>query len=168
VVRSVLRTIIGLGILLFLILAVVFFSGRHNESSSSGTSAASPIATAPTGEETEYHESNEVITPFALSKNPYKWKGRSGILDTVNVPILMGSSGVVVTSVRYPGGSLKFEKMIDEHTATYSVLVDEGEVVADGEIAVILPDSDPPDPSRPWRVLVEGPMEGSNGFGATL
>ena len=96
----------------------------------------------------EYQESNEVMHPYDLSKNPYKWKDHSGILDTQNVPVLMGSADVVVTYTGYSGAGLKFEKMIDEHTATFSVMVgEEGSMIADGEIAVILTDSDPPIPA---------------------
>lgn len=153
--RFVLKIICGLGITVFLVLVVLFFIKLSNETR---------LSDAANG----YHQSDEVMTPYALSKNPYKWKGHSGILDTVNVPLLMGEGGVVVTTIRYPGGGLKFEKMIDEHTATYSVLVGEGSVIPDGEIAVILTDSDPPESSRPWRVFVEGPMEAKNGFGAAI
>jgi len=135
--------------------------------SAQATSGGSQLSNASDG----YHASDEVMTPYALSKNPYKWRRHSGILDTVNVPVFWGTTGVPATSIRYPGGALKFEKMIDEHTATYSVLFGEfgeGSLVPDGEIAVILPNSDPPDSSRPWRVFVEGPMEGSNALGTVI
>jgi hypothetical protein len=91
-----------------------------------------------------YHASDEVISPDEICSNPYKLKGHSGILD---------------------GGRLKFEKMIEEHTATYAVWAGEESIIPEGEIAVVLPDSDPPDSGRPWRVFVEGPMGAVNGLG---
>jgi hypothetical protein len=166
------------GFIALIVVVLIIAFAIINHAPQTGTSnqdAAQPSATTKGGDsgisnDSEgYHASNEIIRPYEISRNPYKLKGHSGILDTVNVPILMGAGGVVVTSVRYPGGGLKFEKMIDEHTATYSVLViEEGSAIPNGEIAVILPNSDPPDSSRPWRVIVEGPMEGVNGFGAAI
>jgi hypothetical protein len=165
--RDLLKTIVGLGFLVIFVLAVISFFGQHNGAEVPNTTSSAPTVVPGVAEPT-YQESNEILSPYALSKNPFKWKNHSGILDTVDVPILMGVNGAVVTSVRYPGGGLKFEKMIDEHTATYSVLVAEGSVMHEGEIAVILPDSDPPDSTRLWRVFVEGPMEGENAFGASI
>jgi hypothetical protein len=166
----------GLIAVVLAVLVIVFAVTNHapqsGTSSQDATTPSAPTASnnsvvsdTPEG----YHESNEVISPYEISRNPYRLKGHSGILDTVNVPVLMGAGGVVATTVRFPGGGLKFEKMIDENTATYSVLVGEdGSVIPDGEIAVVLPSSDPPDSSRPWRVFVEGPVEGVNAFGAAV
>jgi hypothetical protein len=111
-----------------------------------------------------YGPSNEILYPDQLSKNPYRWKGHSGILDTRIA--MEGPAGRFLFS--YPGGCLKFERMIDEHTATFEVLVGSEEIMPDGEIAVILEDSEPPDPARPWRVFVEGPREGVNGLGNSI
>jgi len=164
--RSILKAIILVGILVVLLLAVVLYVAAHRSSGSAITPP--PSAATAVGEAvTKYHESDEVLDPYDLSKNPYKWKDHSGILDNVEVPLVM-SNGTRVGQVAYPGGCLKFEKMLDEHTAIYSVLVGEGSVVPDGEIAAILPNSDPPDSRRPWRVFVEGPMEAVNGFGSTI
>jgi hypothetical protein len=66
-----------------------------------------------------YHP-DEIIKPYEISKNAYKLKGHSGILDTKRV-MLVGPAGNF--PVAYPGGALRFERMIDEHTATYEVLV---------------------------------------------
>jgi hypothetical protein len=171
------RRIKGFIYILWSIVVLIFAFVIMNHTPQTNTStqdAAQPSAPATSGDShlsnasEEYRASDEIISPYEISRNPYKLKGHYGILDTVNVPLLMGTGGVVATSIRYPGGGLKFEKMIDEHTATYSVLVGEGSVIPDGEIAVILPNSDPPDSSRPWRVFVEGPMEGVNGFGAAI
>jgi hypothetical protein len=115
--------------------------------------------------DSEYHESNETMTPYALSKNPYKWMGHSGILDTG--VLVMRGNGLEVA--HYPGIALQFEKMIDEHSAIYSVMTaTDNTTIPDGEIAVILPDSEPPDPGRLWRVFIEGPREAVNDYGATL
>jgi hypothetical protein len=165
----------GIVALIVVVLIIAFAIMNHtSQTDTSNQEAAQPSVPATSGDsqlsnDSEgYHVSNEIIRPYEISKNPYKMKGHSGILDTVYVPIIMGN-GTRVSQFAYPGGGLKFEKMIDEHTATYSVLVgEEGSVIPDGEIAVILPDSNPPDSRRPWRVFVEGPMEGVNGFGAAI
>jgi hypothetical protein len=115
-------------------------------------------------EDNEQPLSNEVLFPDQISKNPYRWKGHSGIFDT-RVAI-EGPAGRFLAPI--PGGCLKFERMIDEHTATFEVLVGGEEVRPDGEIAVILEDSNPPDPALPWRVFVEGPRNGVNGFGNSI
>jgi len=123
--RSFLKAIAIFGIVVFVVLVALFFVKSSNVS-------------------TVYHASDEVISPYEISRNPYKLKGRSGILK---------------------GGNLKFEKMIEEHTATYAVWAGEESIIPEGEIAVILPDSDPPNPGQPWRVFVEGPMDAVNGLG---
>jgi hypothetical protein len=89
----------------------------------------------------EYQVSDELLDPSQIASNPYLLQGHSGIL----------------------GGYLRFERMIDEHTATYEVVAPGG-----GEIAVKLTDSNPPDPFRRWRVFVERPEEGTNVFGAPI
>ncbi|MGP8251147.1 MAG: superinfection immunity protein [Terracidiphilus sp.] len=148
------------------VLAIIFGVWLHNGPNSSSTSA-SPAAGGLSQTTPTYHESNEVLDPYDLSKNPYKWKDHSGILDTIEVPVIMGN-GTRMGQVTYPGGCLKFSKMIDEHTAIYEVMVAHEDVGPDGEIAVLLADSDPPSPLRPWRVFVEGPMEAVNGLGQTI
>jgi hypothetical protein len=54
--------------------------------------------------------------------------------------------------------------------AACSVLVgEESGVTPEGVIAVSLRvDQDPPLPTRPWKGLVEGPISGTNAFGAEL
>jgi hypothetical protein len=106
--------------------------------------------------------SNELIYPDELSKNPYRLKGHSGILDTTHVSIR--GAKVEPFAFSFPGCCMRFEKMIDEDTATYEVLAG-GE---SGEIAVVLDDSDPPDPTRPWHIIVEGARDATNGFGAAI
>jgi len=125
--------------------------------------AAQPSAPAAN----EYHESDQLLSPYDISKNPYKFKDQSGILDTIHVPLVY-NNGVQMGSVPYPGGALRFNKMIDERTAIYEVMVGHEDVEPDGEIAVILTNSDQPSSLRPWRVFVEGPMEAVNGFGAAI
>jgi hypothetical protein len=113
-----------------------------------------------------YRPSDELLFPSEISKNPYKYEGRSGILDTMNVLILMGGRK---TRVPYPGGSLVFVNMLDEHTAVFDVRISGqfGEE-SSNQIAVKLEDSNPPEPMRPWRVYVEGPIDATNGLGATV
>lgn len=164
--RSFLKTIVSVGFFVVVLLAFVSYFGGRKDSGSTSTLQV-PLEGTAADTTPAYHDSNEILFPYDLSKNPYKWKGRSGILDTVDLPIIMGN-GARAGNVGYPGGSLKFERMIDEHTATYSVSVAEGSVITEGEIAVILPNSDPPDSGRPWRVFVEGPMAGTNALGAQL
>lgn len=149
-----------------LVLAIILHVRLHNGSNSPNTSAA-PITEASSDVVATYHDSNEILDPYDLSKNPYKWKDHSGILDTVEVPVIMGN-GTRMGQVTYPGGCLKFSKMIDEHTAIYEVMVAHEDVGPDGEIAVLLADSDPPSSLRPWRVFIEGPMEALNGLGQSI
>jgi hypothetical protein len=118
-----------------------------------------------------YHASDEILWPYEIIKNPYKFMGHSGILD-IRMPFV-GYRGEVVANPWNLVGGLKFEKMIDEHVAIYSVNAydQEGErtvTMQEGELAVILTDNEPPDISHPWRVFVEGQMEGVNGFGSKI
>jgi TonB family protein len=110
--------------------------------------------------------SDEVIEPIDISKNPYRLKGHSGILDNRRVPLLVGDG--TTQYAPYPGGNLRFSQMIDEHTATYQVLVGREDVYPDGEIMVVLPDSTPPDNNKLWRVAVVGPTKVVNGLGNTI
>jgi len=148
-------------IAVIVIVLIIMFIASQPDTSSNSASVSDKAAT-----EEQYHPSDEVIYPYDISKNPYKLKGHSGILDTVHV--FVGEVGHQFPMV-FPGGGLKFERMLDEHTATYEVLTAQREgLVPDGEIAVILPDSNPPEPLRPWRVYVEGPMDAVNGMGASM
>jgi hypothetical protein len=96
-----------------------------------------------------------------------KYKGHSGFLLTTRVQ-LVRSDGLVGPQVPWPGGALRFEKMIDEHTAIYSVLTGRYEVSPDTQIAVELPGSNPPTSTKLWRVYVEGSDDFENGLGATV
>jgi hypothetical protein len=62
--------------------------------------------------------------------------------------------------------------MLDEQTAVYDVMTVNlsylSSPIPDGQIAVIVPNSTPPEPQKPWKVLVEGPATGTNAFGANL
>lgn len=71
---------------------------------------------------------------------------------------------------RWVSPTLRLARMIDEHTAIYDMLTLQRGIgpAPEGEIAVHLSDSDPPDPKRYWRVLVEGVLEGTNDMGATV
>jgi TonB family protein len=110
--------------------------------------------------------SDGVIEPIDISKNPYRLRGHSGILDTRRVPLLVGDG--TIQYAPYPGGNLRFSKMISERTAAYQVLVGREDVYPDGEILVELPDSTPPDSNKLWRVTVIGPSEAVNGLGNTI
>lgn len=110
----------------------------------------------------EYHESDEVMEPYKLSKNPYQWRGHSGILE-MRMPVI-ASNGVFVSVV--PLAGLKFRKMISEHIAVYEVMVSNEE--SGDELAVILPNSEPPDVTRPWRILVDGPLEATTSMDTPL
>ncbi len=167
------RNLFGVSVLLtglFLLIFVLKAALSTKQTGTSETEDVRPEATnfiEPTGFiAPSKPESNQVLEPYDLSKNPYKWQGQTGILDTVLVSIPMPNGQV--THVPYPGGGLRFEKMIDANTATFSVLVGGSGIFPEGEIAVLLPDSEPPNPMRPWRVSVEGPMEGSTALGAQV
>jgi hypothetical protein len=114
-----------------------------------------------------YHQSNELISPYQLSKNPYQYKGHSGLLLTTLIQ-LVRSDGLVGPQMPWPGGGMRFVKMLDEHTAIYSVLTGQDDVSPDTQIAVELPDSNPPTSTKLWRVYVEGADDFENGFGATI
>lgn len=147
------KFLVGVGVLAILIVAAVVGFAMFGDSN-------------PFASDAGYSPSDEVLNPAEISKNPYQWKGHSGILDTAHVFVHMPNGQNV--PIPYPGGGLKFEKMIDEHVATYSVMAAEEEVIPDGEIAVELPDSTPPDPRQMWRVFVEGPMDAVNGLGTKI
>jgi hypothetical protein len=152
------KYVIGLLVLVLVILIAAFAIQREQQKSLNG---------APSDTAGSYHESDEVLYPYDLSKNPYQWKGHSGILDTLHVPMVM-ENGTRMGQVSYPGGCLKFSKMLDEHTAIYDVLVGNQSVLPEGVLAVIVPNSEPPNSARPWRVLVEGPIDAVNGLGQTI
>ena len=137
-------------------------NSTNNPSADTAAGADTP-ATYPDGYDPA---SNEVFLPYELSKNPYKWKGQSGILDTLNTAYVMPNGSAAQMGLAL--GSIKFDKMLDEHTAIYDVMTIQDTLTPDGQIAVILPDSDPPDLRRPWRVLVIGSLDGTNAFGGNV
>jgi TonB family protein len=124
-----------------------------------GDDDAQPLASG-------YVLSNEVLDPWELRRNPFKWKGHSGILDTARISMAMPDGQRA--HIPYPGGGLHFDKMLDEHTASFDVIVGGYDAHEDGELIVLLEDSDPPNPLRPWRVYVEGPYEGVNALGGAV
>jgi hypothetical protein len=129
--------------------------------SNDATNAANSSATYSDG----YNpESAEVLLPYELSKNPYKWKGRSGILDTQRATYVMPNGTAAPMGIGL--GSIKFDKMLDEHTALYDVMTVDNTLMPDGQIAVLLPDSDPPNLRKLWKVLVVGSLDGTNAFGS--
>jgi hypothetical protein len=106
----------------------------------------------------EDHAYTTIFDPTELSKNPYKYKGQYGMLDPANLWVNMGDG----TLRKISGfGSMSFEHMIDEHTASYSVGLGE-------HVMLILKDSNPPDMKLSWRVYVEGADEFVNGFGGKI
>jgi hypothetical protein len=162
--KSFLKVVVAGVVVLVASTAILITSSKSHKDTSTGISAeATPVAaTADAGP--TYHESSDAIDPYELVKNPYKFKGHSGILDTLNTPVLMGN-GARMTSVAYPGGCLQFKKMLDEHTAIFEMMVYQEVLMPAGELAVILPDSNPPNSLQPWRVLIEGPYAAVNGLG---
>lgn len=162
--KSFLKVVVAGVVVLVASTAILITSSKSHKDTSTGISAeATPVAaTADAGP--TYHESNDAIDPYELVKNPYKFKGHSGILDTLDTPVLM-DNGARMTSVAYPGGCLQFKKMLDEHTAIFEMMVYQEVLMPAGEIAVILPDSNPPNSLQKWRVLIDGPYEAVNGLG---
>ena len=67
-----------------------------------------------------FGQSNEVFDPNGLVKNPYQFRGHSGILNTDETPVLM-ANGARFGGMSFPFASMRFEKMIDEHTAMFEV-----------------------------------------------
>jgi|SRR5208283_3663785 len=163
--KGFLKGLLGLGIVAVCVLIVVHSSNRQTSSETPSSSPAVAEDAKPGSSEVAdpYDpNSNDVLDPNDLVKNPYKWKGRSGVLDTVQLPIMAGN-GARMGFAPYPGGCMKFNKMLDEHTAVYEVMAyEDGVVQSQGELAVILKDSDPPKSARPWRIFVEGPMGAVN------
>jgi hypothetical protein len=160
--------------------ALIYFSatstqGDKDRPSSTSASDSTPVPisspvssenTASSNNSDSYKPSDEIIDVYKISKNPFILKGHSGILDTIHIP-LVRSDGFR-TPMSLPGANLRFEKMLDEHTAVYAVVVVDESITTDGEIAVYLPDSTPPESTRPWRVYVDGPLQATNGFGAPM
>lgn len=133
---------------------------RPDNNLSSGTINGSTKTATPSD---EYNPASaEVLLPYELSKNPYKWKGHSGVLDTRRAPYITPNGSV---APMLPLGSIKFDKMLDEHTALYDVMTLGDTLMPDGQIAVILTNSDPPDLQKLWRVLVMGSIPCTNAFG---
>lgn len=168
----ILRIIVGLDSLgLLLLLTVVFIEQqRPSESSNDSPPAHSTGLSAEvmsSQRSANCERPTEVVSPYDLSKNPYRWRGHCDILDTTHVPMVVGN-GLRMGYVSYPGGALSFNKMLDEGTAVYEVMAAGEEVEPQGEIAVGVTDSNPPDSGRPWRVFVEGPMDAVNGLGTTI
>ena len=131
------------------------------EPASSTTEGANPASTA------QPHD--EPLIPIdlvTLSKNPFKYKGRSGVLDTSKLPILTPDGTLMGYTTLAPYGSLKLDKMLDEHTAIYNIV--NASLEPDGQIAVKLPNSDAPDSGRLWKISVEGQLEGTNAYGASI
>ena len=58
--------------------------------------------------------------PNSLVKNPYQFKGHSGILNTNGTPVLM-PNGAQLRGTLIPFACMRFEKMLDEHTAMFEV-----------------------------------------------
>lgn len=156
-----------LGMITFLVFAAVGVRSQARHKAQSSVESA-PLAKPSDGG--QYQPSDQVFTPFELSRNTYKYKGQSGILDTRTV---YWGNDEYLGGQKWgtpPTGGLRLERMIDEHTAIYEILTLQRGVgpAPEGEIAVFLPDSNPPDPLRFWRVLVEGVLKGTNSMGATV
>ena len=156
-----------LGIISLLIFTSVDVRSQSSHKSKSNGASASVTKSS---DEELYHPSDQIFTPVELRTSIYKYKGQSGILDTY--VLYWGSN-------EYLGGqkfgrwltpTLRLARMIDEHTAIYDILMLQRGAGPgpEGEIAVRLPDSDPPDPKRYWRVLVLGVLVGENGIGGTV
>ena len=155
---QILKVFLAIGFVIALAIGVILFSNH-------GGLASDALSLLP---DDGYRPSNEVLYPYDISKNPYKFKGHSGILDMRGVPLVL-PDGRLVAREAGVGYGLRFEKMINERTATYAVRIggyDGAE--EDNEIAVALPDNDPPEPNRPWRIYVEGAEDFQNGLGATI
>jgi hypothetical protein len=173
--KGFLKVLAGVGIVTVCVLIIVSSSRTQNSpGSNSSESSSSPAVSeaansSPSPVADPYNpNSNDVLDPNDLVKNPYEWKGHSGILDTIQMPII-AANGARMGFAPYPGGCMKFNKMLDEHTAIYEVMaLDDGAVESEGELAVILKDSDPPSSARPWRIFVDGPMEAVNGLDQTI
>jgi hypothetical protein len=90
-----------------------------------------------------YSPSNNVLNYAEISKNPYKFKGMSGIMN----PVL-----------------IRFDHMAGDQTAIYESRF----IYASDQLAVTMDDNDPPRTDRWWRVYVEGPDDFTNGLGASI
>lgn len=90
-----------------------------------------------------YSPSDDVLNAAEISKNPYKFKGMSGIMNP---------------------STIRFSNMAGEQTAIYESAF----IYSSDQLAVEMPDNEPPSTNRWWRVYVEGTMDGTNGFGAPV
>lgn len=131
------------------------------EQASSTAESANPASTAQ-----PHDEPLMPIDLVTLSKNPFKYKGHSGVLDTSKLPILTPDGTLLGYTTLAPYGSLKLDKMLDEHTAIYNII--NASLEPDGQIAVKLPNSDTPDSGKLWKISVEGQFEGTNAYGASV
>jgi len=89
-----------------------------------------------------YSPSNEILPAAGIAQNPYKYEGKSGIVD----------------------GPLFFHNMAGDNEAIYDVVA----APFGTQLAVRLKDNDAPRMLSRIRVYVEGTDDFTNGFGATV
>jgi hypothetical protein len=142
------------------VLVVAYFVVKTPPSTPTSSETA---AKAPVQEDAD----TPLIGAYELTKNPFKMKGQYVILDTGHMPML-GYADTVRATIGMKG--IRFKHMLDDGLAIYSVLAAVDSLSGDEveELAVELPDNNPPDVSRPWLVQVEGTRDGTNGYGATI
>jgi hypothetical protein len=87
----------------------------------------------------EYSPSDRVLDANGVARNPYKFKGSSGITN--------------------PGG-MHFSNMAGDQTAVY----DMNFVYNADQLAVVVEDNEPQHTNRWWRVYVEGADDFTNGL----
>jgi len=90
-----------------------------------------------------YTPSDNVLSAAEISKNPYKFKGMSGIMNP---------------------GWMHFSHMAGDQIAIY----DASFIYSDDQLAVTMDDNDPPSTNRRWRVYVEGADDFTNELGASV
>jgi hypothetical protein len=90
-----------------------------------------------------YTPSDTVLSANEIAKNPYKYKGMSGIMN----PSMM-----------------HFSNMAGDETAVY----DMNFVFSADQLSVTMDNNDPPSTNRWWKVYVEGASDFTNRLGATV
>jgi hypothetical protein len=90
-----------------------------------------------------YTPSDQVLNAAEISKNPYRFKGMSGVMNA---------------------NRLRFSNMAGDQTAIYDNVLS----YSSDQLAVHVDNNEPPSTGRWWRIYVDGTMNGTNGFGAPI
>ena len=136
-------------------------------------------STAPAGVSTAPHEQPRQVFAYDLMQNPFKYQHSVVLLDPRYFPLIVNhvfrQYQVSQDSVSREYCGLRFEKMLNQDMAVYSIIASEqdpesgwhGSIESIGHLLVAIADAAKlPDTVRVWRVEPLGTTKTTNGFGA--